>query len=201
MYQLIQKQPELILQSPDNLIRLCPVHERAVRITMTGRDHFLPEPERENLTPVVLNKTPFPKYVLLEEGQTVTLKLKYCAVSVRLETGAITYRDSTGMLLTQEPQRGGKHLVETQVLRNIFSDDGELVQKQSADGVKVTGGKYETVLDRMAYHAKVEFVFVEEGLYGFGSHEEGYGNLRGKSRQLYQQNMKACVPAFVSTKG
>lgn len=53
----------------------------------------------------------------------------------------------------------------------------------------------------MAYHAKVEFIFGEEGLYGFGSHEEGYGNLRGKSRQLYQQNMKACVPSFVSTKG
>ena len=57
MYQLIQRQPELIMQSPDSLLRLYPVHERAVRITMTGRDHFLPEPECENLTPVVLNKT------------------------------------------------------------------------------------------------------------------------------------------------
>ncbi len=201
MYQLIQRQPELIMQSPDSLLRLYPVHERAVRITMTGRDHFLPEPECENLTPVVLNKTPFPEYKLLEEGQTVTLKLRSCAVSVSLETGAITYRDSTGMTLTQEPQRGGKHLVEMQVLRNVFSGEGELVQRQTADGVKVIGGEYETVPDRMAYHAKVEFIFGEEGLYGFGSHEEGYGNLRGKSRQLYQQNMKACVPSFVSTKG
>ena len=186
MYQLIQRQPELIMQSPDSLLRLYPVHERAVRITMTGRDHFLPEPECENLTPVVLNKTPFPEYKLLEEGQTVTLKLRSCAVSVSLETGAITYRDSTGMTLTQEPQRGGKHLVEMQVLRNVFSGEGELVQRQTADGVKVIGGEYETVPDRMAYHAKVEFIFGEEGLYGFGSHEEGYGNLRGKSRQLYQ---------------
>lgn len=201
MYQLIQKTPEVLLKGPATLLRLYPVNERAIRITMTGRDHFLPEPETENLTPVVLNKEPFPEYTVLEEENSVVIRLPGFEAAVDLKTGAISYRDSTGTLLVKEPEKGGKHLTETKVYRNIFSKDGELVQRESADGVKVTGGEYETVFDRNAYHAKVEFVFGEEALYGLGSHEEGYGNLRGKSRQLYQQNMKACVPSFFSTKG
>ncbi len=60
----------------------------------------------------------------------------------------------------------------------------------------------ERVLDREAFEAKLEFVFAEdEALFGLGSHEEGYGNLRGKSRELYQHNLKAVVPYFVSTRG
>jgi alpha-D-xyloside xylohydrolase len=45
-------------------------------------------------------------------------------------------------------------------------------------------------------------VFAEdEAFFGLGSHEEGYGNLRGRTRELYQQNMKAVVPHLVSTRG
>lgn len=161
----------------------------------------MPEREEENKTPVVLRKAPISEYTVLEEKDTVVLQLKYCQVQVSLETGSLSYQDATGALLIKEPESGGKHLVETPVYRNIFSQEGKVVETQSVDGVKVTGGEFHQVLDRMAYHGKVEFVFENEGLYGFGSHEEGYGNLRGKSRQLYQQNMKACVPCFVSTKG
>lgn len=201
MYQVIQKQPALILKSADSLIRLYPVHPNAVRITVTQRDHFLPNPERENLTPVVLDKTPFQDYDVLEEGLEVALRLESMSVKVHLETGAISYLDPRGSILVREPERGGKHMTGTQVYRNVFSGAGELIEKHSVDGVKVTGGEYQTIPDRAAYRAKLEFVFGDEGLYGFGSHEEGFGNLRGKSRQLYQQNMKACVPSFVSTKG
>lgn len=168
---------------------------------MTARSHFLQESDWEDRTPVVLEKTPFLEYEILEKDEIATLKMKSCAIQVDLQTGSLSYWDETGNVLTREPEAGGKHLTEVPVYRNIFSGNGELVERQSADGVKVTGGDYQTISDRMAYHAKVEYVFGDEGLYGFGSHEEGYGNLRGKSRQLYQQNMKACVPCFVSTKG
>ena len=201
MYQLIQTEPELILKGPQGLLRLYPVNENVVRITMTGRDHFLEEPETENRTPVVLDKTPVSCYEVEEKESDVTLKLAAFSVKVNLDTGALSYLDPAGVLLVREPDKGGRHLVETQVTRNLFSQDGELEEHHSADGVKVVGGSYETVPDRMAYEAKVEFVFGDEGLYGLGSHEEGYGNLRGKSRMLFQQNMKACVPAFFSSKG
>ena len=59
-----------------------------------------------------------------------------------------------------------------------------------------------TVFDKKLYKCKLSFEFdADEAIYGFGSHEEGFGNLRGKRRELYQQNMKACVPYFYSTNG
>jgi alpha-D-xyloside xylohydrolase len=58
------------------------------------------------------------------------------------------------------------------------------------------------VVDRQAYHTKLEFEWAEdEALYGLGSHEEGMLNLRGQHQYLYQQNMKAVVPVLVSTRG
>ena len=58
------------------------------------------------------------------------------------------------------------------------------------------------VVDRRAFHTKLEFEWAEgEALYGLGSHEEGMFNLRGKHQYLYQQNMKAVVPVLVSTRG
>ena len=38
MYQVIQKDPALVLQGPQGLLRLYPVNENAVRVTQTGRD-------------------------------------------------------------------------------------------------------------------------------------------------------------------
>ena len=144
MYQVIQKDPALVLQGPQGLLRLYPVNENAVRVTQTGRDHFLPQPETENHTPVVLDKSPCPCYQVVEEEGAVTLKLKACSIRVDLATGALTYLAPTGEVLVREPRTGGRHLVETQVTRNIFSQDGELVERHTADGVKITGGDYET---------------------------------------------------------
>ena len=58
------------------------------------------------------------------------------------------------------------------------------------------------VIDRQAYHTKLEFEWADgEALYGLGSHEEGMFNLRGQHQYLYQQNMKSVVPVLVSTHG
>jgi alpha-D-xyloside xylohydrolase len=42
---------------------------------------------------------------------------------------------------------------------------------------------------------------VNEALYGLGQHQEGDMNLRGKTVDLYQANMKVSMPMLVSTKG
>ena len=82
MYQVIQKDPALVLQGPQGLLRLYPVNENAVRVTQTGRDHFLPQPETENHTPVVLDKSPCPCCQVVEEAGAV---LVFCA------TGALDF--------------------------------------------------------------------------------------------------------------
>ena len=102
----------------------------------------------------------------------------------------------------REPERGGKWLTAKDVYRNVFRKDAAVALGQSIDGARAAATNYETVFDRDAFEAKLEFVFADdEALFGLGSHEEGYGNLRGKARDLYQQNMKAVVPYFVSTRG
>src|SRR5260221_275844 len=62
--------------------------------------------------------------------------------------------------------------------------------------------EFKQVIDRQAYHSKLEFEWVDgEALYGLGSHEEGMMNLRGQHQFLYQENMKAVVPILLSTRG
>ncbi len=105
-------------------------------------------------------------------------------------------------LLVREPARGGKTLVPKKVFRNIFKTGAQTAASQSIDGARAAAAEFETVFDRDAFEAKLEFEFApDEAIFGLGSHEEGYGNLRGKERLLYQQNMKIVVPYFVSTRG
>jgi alpha-D-xyloside xylohydrolase len=85
---------------------------------------------------------------------------------------------------------------------NVFDRNTEVATGQSIDGARATATAYTAVFDRTAFEAKLEFVFQDdEALFGLGSHEEGFGNLRGHARELYQQNMKAVVPHLVSTRG
>ena len=116
--------------------------------------------------------------------------------------GSIRYLDADEKPLVREPDRGGKWLTPKKIYRNIFSRHRDVAFAQSIDGARAAAVADDTVFDRDAFEAKLEFVFSDdEALFGLGSHEEGYGNLRGKSRELYQQNMKAVVPHLVSTRG
>ncbi len=108
----------------------------------------------------------------------------------------------TAKLLTEEPRRGGKWLTPKTLTRNIFDPAAAIEFAQSIDGARAAATNYTTVPDREAFEAKLEFCFAPtKPLFGLGSHEEGYANLRGRSRELYQQNMKAVVPHLVSTRG
>ena len=121
MYQILQRERQVILKDGESLLRLTPINQRTVRITATKRDHFLPEKDTENFTPVVLNK---------------------------------------------EPERGGRHLLETQFFRNVFSEEGKLTQKESADGVKVTGGTFLTALGLAFPHDPATYSVNDQFLFG-----------------------------------
>jgi alpha-D-xyloside xylohydrolase len=171
--------------------------ESIVRITYTEGRLFQTRSSR-----IVTTHIRYKEYVLVEDATTITLSTPALRVIVNKSSGAIRYLDATGKLLIREPERGGKSLVAKDVYRNIFSADATVVLGQSIDGARATAVNHETVFDRKAFEAKLEFVFADsEALFGLGSHEEGYANLRGKTRDLYQQNMKAVVPYFVSTRG
>lgn len=122
-------------------------------------------------------------------------------VLIDWETSAFTYLDSAGNCLTREPSRGGKTLEPIEVLVSDFTQ-ATITGVESVDGLRFRVENEKKVVDRYAYHTKLEFEWVEgEALYGLGSHEEGMLNLRGQHQYLYQQNMKASVPVLISTRG
>ena len=130
------------------------------------------------------------------------MSVESLTITVNKVTGEIAFFNSAGELLTREPDGGGRILTPKAATRNIFPINAQIATEQSIDGARGIVAEHQTVFDRDAFEAKLQLVLAEdEALFGLGSHEEGYGNLRGRTRDLYQQNMKAVVPHLVSSRG
>jgi alpha-D-xyloside xylohydrolase len=167
------------------------------RITLTEGKAFQTKPSL-----IVTSTSRFGGFQFIETGDAFELCTPALKLMVGKATGAISYFDAAGKLLLHEPARGGKTLFAKKVFRNVFQQGAAVAAGQSIDGARAAATEFETVFDRDAFEAKLEFQFApDEAIFGLGSHEEGYGNLRGKERLLYQQNMKIVVPYFVSTRG
>jgi alpha-D-xyloside xylohydrolase len=197
MFKLESNNDSVVLFDGTRRLRLAFVTESIARVTFTDNKPF-----KKEASLIVETRPAFSGYDLKENKSDFAVTTAALKLVVSKKTGAISYFDNHGRLLVREPEPGGKWLTAKDVYRNVYKKGAKAASGQSIDGVRASADDYERVLDRQAFGAKLEFVFDdEEALFGLGSHEEGYGNLRGKSRDLYQQNMKAVVPYFVSTKG
>ena len=197
MFQLESHNNSTILRDGSRTLRILFITEEIARITFTDGRPFQTKPSL-----IVTAQNRCAGHKLEENGDAFVLSTPALKLSVNKTSGAIRYLDADGHLLLAEPERGGKWLTPKQITRNVFSKEAQVAGGQSIDGARAMATDFETVFDRDVFEAKLEFVFSEnEALFGLGSHEEGHGNLRGKSRELYQQNLKAVVPYFVSTKG
>jgi alpha-D-xyloside xylohydrolase len=197
MFTLESNDHGAVFVSAERRLRIGFVTESIARVTYTEGPSFRDLPSR-----IVTSQERYTAYTLSEDGCAFTLATPVLTVIVNKRYGSIRYQDASGKLLVSEPDRGGKWLTGKKIDRDLFSNDIAVAFAQTIDGARASATADETVFDREAFEAKLEFVFAEgEALFGLGSHEEGYGNLRGKKRELYQQNMKAVVPYFVSTRG
>ncbi len=197
MFTLDSNDGRVVFASASARLRIGFVTESIASVTYTERLTFSEVPSR-----IVISEDQYTGYVLSEQDDAFIVATPALRVMVDKRSGALRYYDVKGKLLLQEPERGGKWLSSKKIYRNLFRNDTAVAFAQSIDGIRASAAEYETVFDRDAFEAKLEFVFAGgEALFGLGSHEEGYGNLRGKVRELYQQNMKAVVPYFVSTRG
>ncbi len=85
---------------------------------------------------------------------------------------------------------------------SVFEGADAVVSDKQIDGLRMDTTGVRKVVDRQAFHTKVEFEWADgEALYGLGCHEEGMFDLRGRYQYLYQHNMKVVVPVLVSTRG
>lgn len=197
MFLLEEQSEAVVFRSKDRRLRIQFFTDSIARVTFTGDRPFLDRPSR-----IVVGASQKTLCEVLDETEAYIVRTSALTITVQKKTGALSYFNAHGELLMQEPIRGGRWLVPKTVTRNLFDRSTRIETGQSIDGARASITNYTTVFDREAYEAKLEFVFHEdEALFGLGSHEEGYANLRGRSRELYQQNMKAVVPHLVSTRG
>ena len=195
-YSLESNEGSVVLASGARRLRILFVTEAIARVTLTEGRPFRSEPSL-----IVTACARFTAYSL-KEGADFTISTPALTLVVSRATGAIRYLDPQGGLLLAEPVRGGKWLTAKPVTRNVFNRNGQVAAGESIDGARAAATDFETVPDGEVFEAKWELEFsATEALFGLGSHEEGYGNLRGKSRELYQQNMKIALPYIVSTRG
>lgn len=188
----------LLLRTSKGRVKLTPYSATSLRVQYTQEEQFSSKPS------LMIQALPDPnvQFEVMEQEEQLILSTSRLRLEIDKATTAFTYKESNGKVLAMEPRRGGKTLVPIEVLKSVFDGTASLQTTQSADGVRVRTDQIERVVDRKAYHTKLEFDWMEnEALYGLGSHEEGIMNLRGSHQYLYQQNMKAVVPMLVSTRG
>lgn len=106
------------------------------------------------------------------EGEKIEISSPEMTVTYNQTSQALTFFDAEGNEIIKEYQRNPREL-------NHFS-----------------------YKDDNGYSLTQRFVLTdEESIYGFGQHQEGILNYRGKEVELYQDNMKASLPVMISTNG
>jgi alpha-D-xyloside xylohydrolase len=197
MFAVKHSTGEIVLSDGTRHLRITFITEAIARVTVTEGKPFQTIPSL-----IVTETDHFIGWKLHEAGDAFEITTPALKLVVGKASGAISYFDASGKPLLREPARGGKTLTPKKVFRNVFKTGAQTAANQSIDGARAAATEFETVFDRDAFEAKLEFIFADdEAIFGLGSHEEGYGNLRGKEWLLYQQNMKIVVPYFVSTRG
>ena len=191
-------QPDgLLIRFLDGQMILSPYSEQIIRVRYTRRPAFSTQKS-------LIVDIPLPRidYSLTETEDHLDFSTGEISILINKVTAAFTYQDKAGCLLAKEPDRGGKTLVPIDVVKTVFDENTQIQTTEGADGLRTLITGFRNVIDRRAYHTKLEFEWAEdEALYGLGSHEEGMFNLRGQHQYLYQHNMKAVVPVLVSTRG
>ncbi|MDF7825475.1 glycoside hydrolase family 31 protein [Pontiellaceae bacterium B12227] len=197
MFKFVQDKASCELVADEKRLRIRFVSPEIVHVSYIEGESFTDLPSS-----IVTSKATCTDFQTLEEDDAVLISTTALQVRVSKRSGAVCFMDADGNVLQQEPERGGKSLVRKEVFRNVYDHSVEVATGQNIDGARAEAEAVDRIFDRHAFEAKLEFTFSDdEALFGLGSHEEGYGNLRGKSQQLYQQNMKMVVPCIVSTKG
>lgn len=150
--------------------------------------------------PGVILETVISDFTYEEKEDCILVKSDEIALRVSTNSGAFTYLDKAGNLLLTEDEKAPVEFEKYQTY--VLTGDNQKTEKIiTPDGEKTVIKDGEKLYNGDSYHITWHPVFSNEAHYGLGQHEEGYGNLRGKTIYVHQANRKIAVPMLVSTKG
>ena len=148
-------------------VRLRVIAPYIIQVTASAADTF----STAKSLIILPDVTGSPDWKLEEADQKLTLITKALRANISLATGEVSFSDSTGQVMLQEKQGGGKTFMPLIV-------DNE-----------------------RTYSLRQEFESpADEAFYGLGQHQEGLMNYKGKDVSLFQYNTKVAVPFLVSNK-
>ena len=184
----------MILESELFLTVLEPKASGIVRVTVTREKELSDMPR-----PGIVSTPAYMDWTYEETSDEIVLTTGGTVLRILRETASFSWYDERGRLLLAEAEKDSKVLEKFPKYRMAA---GRTERVKTSDGEKEIIREAERVEDGFSYHAALNIRFQDgEAIYGFGQHEEGYGNLRGKTLYLYQENRKIVVPMMVSSLG
>lgn len=184
----------LVLHSDYKKIFLTPVSERCIKVSVTREDNL-----SGLKRPGVVKKPDFKDWDYTESDEKIIFNSGSVMLEICRKTGSFTWKTSGGKLLVREPEKDGVILEKFEKYRMT---EAATERVSTADGEKEVVREAKRVPDGYSYHAEQRFIFRDgEALYGLGQHEEGWGNLRGKTVYGHQANRKIALPFLVSNMG
>ncbi len=197
MWTVLEIKPSVIVVGQGgSKLRIEAVRDGCIRLTQTKGKDFLLQNE-----PMIVRVGAQALLSLSESEELIAVSAGRLCLTMRRDTGAISYSSKEGAPLMREPERDGRVLREIDVVRYRYERGANLTERQSVDGARVTADG-EPYIDRKGYAAQLNFEFrKDEALYGLGQHEQRTLNHRGTHQFLYQHNLKISCPVLVSSLG
>ena len=136
-----------------------------------------------------------------DEGEARVLRSAQVSVAVNRATGALVFRNAAGEVVLREDDAVPRAFQRVAVLKSV-PDPATVSVVKTVDGDRQVAGRYVQKKDRDAWKATARFrLRDDEALYGLGFDETADLDLRGKTRRLYQHNLRIAIPFVVSTRG
>jgi len=197
IYACEKQQNGVLLHMGDRKLSVQFVDAAVVRVRFVPEGTF-----KDNGTDVCIpRKSEKVAYTVQENGTSVTLRSTLIKLMISKRTGSLQYFDHSGKLLLVENPTLPRITGKVELKKSVFNDaDGKIEKTANGDQVSanITGKKN----TGMAWKIRQQFTWQPgEALYGLGSHQEDYMNLRGTMQYLYEYNLKKSMPVLLSTEG
>ena len=197
LYSLIKQKNGFLLSANNKKLSIQFINPAVVRVRFVPEGNF-----KDNGTDVCIpQRDKQVNFKIQQHNGWLILISDNLKLIISTKTGSIQYFDHSGKPLLAENADSARIMQKVTLNKNVFNDAGSKVEKtENGDQVSANITSKESI--STAWKARQQFTWQPgEALYGLGSHQEDYMNLRGTMQYLYEYNLKKSIPVLVSTKG